>query len=104
MLSGRRAFGGASPLETLSVVLTEQPAPLPAGVPLGLARVVHRCLAKKPADRYGSVGELVAELDALRRAEASTSSSESAPTAGVPTRARSLAVLPFLNLSGDPGQ
>jgi len=101
MVSGRRAFAGETPLETISAVLTADPPPLTgAGVSAGLARLVRRCLARKPAERYGSVGELLADLDGLEAGAAPASGQ----TGALPPRARSLAVLPFLNLSGDPTQ
>jgi serine/threonine protein kinase len=45
MLSGRRAFSGASKQATLAAVLRDEPA-LPAHVPHELAKLIARCLRK----------------------------------------------------------
>ena len=65
MASGDRPFQGGSPLETISSILKDAPTPLGerrADLPSHLARIVHRCLEKEPADRYQSSRELSAEL------------------------------------------
>ena len=49
-------FGGSTPIETLSAILKEEPAPLAtvesAARPKPLAWIVARCLAKEPEERY----------------------------------------------------
>lgn len=71
MLSGEPAFRRETGVETLHAVLKE-PAPrlreagLGAAAPV-LQRVLDRCLAKAPDDRYASATELVAELREARR-------------------------------------
>ena len=65
MASGDRPFQGGSPLETISSILKDAPTPLGerrADLPSHLARIVHRCLEKEPADRYQSSRELSVEL------------------------------------------
>ena len=81
MLSGEPAFRRESGVETLHAVLKE-PAPrlraegLAAAAPV-LQRVLDRCLAKSPDDRYGSVGDLVADLrEARRRLDAGATAGE----------------------------
>src|ERR1035438_8398739 len=54
MLSGKRAFAGGSSVE----VLKDQPAELPASVPLALALIVRRCLEKQPDRRFHSAADL----------------------------------------------
>ncbi len=71
MLSGEPAFRRETGVETLHAVLKE-PAPRLREQGLGAAgpvlqRVLDRCLAKSPDDRYPSVGELVADLREARR-------------------------------------
>jgi hypothetical protein len=61
MLAGRRAFTGASIYETGYAVLSAEPAEIPE-LPAPLARIIHRCLRKEPAERYQSVLELELEL------------------------------------------
>jgi eukaryotic-like serine/threonine-protein kinase len=63
MLSGRRAFGGASTAEVLSAVLRDEPERLIAPSPL--LQIVERCLRKKPAERFQTVAELRRVLEAI---------------------------------------
>ncbi|MFO7586507.1 MAG: protein kinase [Gemmatimonadota bacterium] len=66
MLTGRSPFEGTSVRERLAAQVTLEPEPLggrDSAVPPGLARVVMRCLAKEPDDRWQSSEELLAELD-----------------------------------------
>jgi len=49
-IGGDRAFGGSSVLDTLNAVVREEPRPLE--VPEKIARVVARCLRKRPADGF----------------------------------------------------
>jgi two-component system, LytTR family, response regulator len=71
MLSGEPAFRRETGVETLHAVLKE-PAPrlrdegLGAAAPV-LQRVLDRCLAKDPDDRYSSAAELAADLREARR-------------------------------------
>jgi len=88
MLSGSRAFGGSSAADALSRVLRDDPRPLDA--PPALERVVRRCLAKQPGQRFQTMSDLRAALEQAA-AEASK------PAARQP----SIAVLPFANMSAD---
>ena len=69
-----------------------------AGLPMGLQRIVERCLAKEATARYTSAQELRNAIERLRREVFSGSWSASAP--GVSGEA-SIAVLPFTNMSAD---
>jgi serine/threonine-protein kinase len=80
MLAGRRAF------DSLATVVRDTPKPLDA--PAEVARIVTRCLAKSPAERFQSMTDLKAALE-----RASTLPAERQP---------SIAVLPFANMSRDP--
>ncbi len=64
MLSGSRAFKGASATETGYAILMRQPEPLPATVPRWLRELVARCLEKDRDQRIGSAREVLAALDA----------------------------------------
>jgi TolB-like protein/Tfp pilus assembly protein PilF len=86
VLSGRRAFRGDTPLATITAVIHERPPALE--VPAGLWRIVSRCLAKQPSDRFQTMAEVRA---ALEQAAASPAAQRS-----------SIAVLPFANMSRDP--
>jgi eukaryotic-like serine/threonine-protein kinase len=68
MISGKRAFKGDSPADTLSAILKEEPPELTAtnvNVPPALDRVVRHCLEKNPAERFQSAHDLAFNLDAL---------------------------------------
>ncbi len=66
MLTGKRAFKGTSPADTLSAILSEDPTErLAEGseLPGGLLRVVRRCLEKEPEDRFQSARDLAFALE-----------------------------------------
>jgi serine/threonine protein kinase/Tol biopolymer transport system component len=70
MLSGKRAFQGATFADTMSAILKEEPAELSTAVrslPPALARIVHRCLEKDPAERFQSARDLAFNLELLTR-------------------------------------
>jgi Tol biopolymer transport system component len=76
MLSGQRAFQGASSVETLNAILNEEPAPVAVGgreIPPGLHRVVQRCLEKEPRQRFGSAHDVVLALEVASTASGSIS-------------------------------
>ncbi len=61
MLSGRPAFRGDSPIETLNAILKEEPLDLAEQgikVPDTLERVIRHCLEKNPDDRFQSSRDL----------------------------------------------
>jgi tetratricopeptide (TPR) repeat protein len=65
MLSGRHAFPGGSAASVMSAVLRDDPAPL--NLPAGIERVVFKCLAKQPDDRYASMAEVAAALEQIQK-------------------------------------
>ena len=71
MLGGSRPFVGASPEEIMQRALARPPRPLRAlrdDVPPALDAVVLRALAKDPARRFESAGEMLVALDEARLA------------------------------------
>ena len=79
MLSGRRAFRGASAIETMNAILKEEPPNLSdtnRSLPPALERIVGHCLEKSPQERFQSAGDIAFDLEAL-----SGQSSLSAPRA-----------------------
>ncbi len=68
MLTGRRAFGGATWAEAMAAILKDDPPPFELAAPatpLALQRIVLRCLEKSPEERFQSASDLAFALDAL---------------------------------------
>ena len=63
LLSGRRAFAGASTADVLSSVLRDVPRPLDASP--AFEKIVFTCLEKDPDRRYQSAADLIADLERL---------------------------------------
>ena len=74
MFSGTLPFRGLSSVETMHAIM-HTPAPplnlhglaLPFGVVIELQRIIDKCLAKDPDDRYQGMKDLVVDLRATRR-------------------------------------
>ncbi|HET9218296.1 MAG TPA: protein kinase, partial [Terriglobia bacterium] len=69
MLAGRRAFAAETPMETLSLILRDDPpliGTLNPEVPEALRQILDRCLAKDPSNRYLDTRDLASEIRALR--------------------------------------
>src|SRR5256884_9953642 len=68
--TGKKPFAGDSVVKSLHMVIYE-PAPpitdLNPSAPADLQRIVRRCLAKEPDERYQSIREVAIELKVLRR-------------------------------------
>src|SRR5262245_20291234 len=95
MLTGRRAFTGATALDAMSAVLRDAPAPIASTPerplpPLHL-RAVDRCLEKTPAARFQSTSDLAFALKSLSLGD---SGATTAASAGA-TRPRWQRVLPW---------
>jgi serine/threonine protein kinase/Flp pilus assembly protein TadD len=69
-VTGKKPFEGDSVVKSLHMVIYE-PAPpiadLNPSAPADLQRIVRRCLAKDPDERYQSIKEVAIELKELRR-------------------------------------
>jgi len=81
MVTGRKAFEGKSQLSIASAILEKEPAPISTIKPISprsLDRVIRRCLAKEPDDRWQSTRDLSFELKSIS-AEESLTAGSSAP-------------------------
>ncbi len=70
MLAGRRAFQRDTSAETMTAILKEEPPELSGldGVPPpALERIVHRCLEKKPGERFQSAYDLAFAIESVSR-------------------------------------
>jgi serine/threonine protein kinase/tetratricopeptide (TPR) repeat protein len=99
LLARRHPFAAGSDVETMHKILHETPKP-PSGLHDGLSAeidfVLTKALAKEPSRRYPDA--VAFDVD-LETAERSLGSASAAPVDGGP---RSLAVLPFKNIGGNP--
>ncbi len=68
LCTGKPPYSARSLDELFAQITRDPPPPLPERVPAPLGAVVMRALAKDPAQRYGSMRELVAALAAVERA------------------------------------
>ena len=95
MLAGEPPFLGDSPRATMVRHVMETPRPVRAlrpDTPPAVERALAKALAKKPSDRFGSVAEFAAALQAQGGDESTHFTSAT----------RTVAVLPFVNASADP--
>jgi serine/threonine protein kinase len=82
MLSGQRAFRGATPADISSAILKDEPAPLSstlAQIPPVLDHIVHHCLEKTPGHRFQSARDLAFQLQSVSSASSHTSLPASGP-------------------------
>ena len=72
LITGQAAFQGASPLETLNMVLNEpakEPRRIVPSIPRDLQTICMKCLEKKPQDRYPSAGAVSKDLNRFLNGE-----------------------------------
>jgi hypothetical protein len=86
MLSGRRAFSGASRQATLAALMRDEPPPIPR-IPHELEKLVARCLRKDPTRRAQHMADVKLALEELKEeSESGASRAGIAPTAPVRRR------------------
>jgi Tol biopolymer transport system component len=71
MVTGRRAFDGATKTSIIAAIVDRDPAPIRDSQPLtppALEHIVARCLAKDPGDRWQSAHDVAQELTWVRLA------------------------------------
>jgi len=89
MLSGKRAFHGDSPADTMSAILKDDPPELSEtvrNIPPALQRIVNHCLEKNPGQRFQSAGDVAFNLESLT--EISAPSKSGLRAVAVPSRRR----------------
>jgi serine/threonine protein kinase/Tol biopolymer transport system component len=81
LVSGRRAFEGATATDTLAAIVQNEPdwTVLPSDTPTAVRRLLQRCLAKDPRRRLRDIGEASTFFD---------EASDVSPTAPVTTNER----------------
>ena len=71
MATGKPAFAGKSQASLIAAILSSEPQPMSAlqpMTPLALERVVKKCLAKDPDERWQSASDLASELNWIAEA------------------------------------
>ena len=69
-ITGQKAFAGKDQIEVLNKIIREPAPPLAAfnpNAPADLQRIVRRCLAKDPDERYQTIKDVAIELKEVRR-------------------------------------
>jgi Tol biopolymer transport system component len=93
LVSGRTPFTGRTSQEVLAAHVTQAPEPLcnrrPA-CPPGFESIVMKCLAKRPADRWQTADELLAQLEPLATPSGGTTPTQTRPIAAVSPGKRSV--------------
>ena len=77
MLTARRAFGGDTEASVISAIMTGEPPPLSSLQPLtppALDRLVRRCLAKDPDDRWQTAADVAEDLRGISQDAVATDS------------------------------
>lgn len=106
MLSGKRAFHGDTPADTMSSILKEDPPELNEtnrNVSPALERIVQHCLEKNPESRFHSASDIAFDLEHLSGVSGSTARLAAAGTstgAPLPRRRLLIALAAGLALAG----
>jgi serine/threonine protein kinase/tetratricopeptide (TPR) repeat protein len=90
VLTGRRAFRGTTPTETMLAILGKDPEPIRLvrpEIPLAVEMVVRRCLEKQPGERFESARDVAFALQALADSR-DTGSDPGGPRSGPSARRR----------------
>src|SRR5438445_1185702 len=69
-ITRHKAFEGTDAIDSLNKIIREQPTPITnfnPDVPYDLQRIVRRCLAKDPEERYQTIKDVAIEIKDVRR-------------------------------------
>ena len=86
LLAGRPPFTGATPQQVLAAHVTEEPDLISKrrpGISPSLEQTIMRCLAKRPADRWQTAGELLTALEPLATPSGGMTPTHTRPVPGV---------------------
>ena len=75
LLSGKRAFHGETPADTMTAILKDDPPDLTEtnrNISPALERIVHHCLEKNPESRFHSASDIAFDLEHLSGISGST--------------------------------
>ena len=107
MVTGELPFSGGSAIAVAAARLDREPPDpraLRPGIDPELARLILRCMARQPADRFASAAELDAALSRVTASDSSpvplAAPDRTAATAATSACDKSVAVLPFRNPGG----
>ncbi len=101
MATGQHPFRGGSSTDTLNSIINKSPNPVSRYIQTSsdeLGRIIEKALAKSPDDRYQTAKGLNADLRQLKR---QLESGGAASVSVTETEGRSIAVLPFVDMSRD---
>jgi serine/threonine protein kinase len=79
MLTGRKAFEGASKASLIAAIMTREPPTVSTVAPANIDHNIRRCLAKDPDDRWHTARDLLLELRWIRENGAPTSAAHAPP-------------------------
>src|SRR5258708_1210085 len=85
MITGQRAFQGASSVETMHAILRGEPSELEAANP-ALSTIVRRCLEKRPEQRFQSAADLAFALRSVSPSSSASGQMPAAQPAALPRR------------------
>ena len=100
LATGQRPFDGSTTAVLFDQILNKSPLPpsqLKPNISIKLEKIILKALQKNPSSRYKSATEMLADLMAIQNKSTAQDANRSLVSA-----TRSIAVLPFVNLSADP--
>jgi len=104
MLAGQAPYTGPTAQAIIARSITEAAPPLRsvrAAVPDWVEQAVHKAMAKDPAERFSTATQFSQALGSVGVASTPPGTAQATPAAGA-AAPKSIAVLPFVNMSADP--
>jgi serine/threonine protein kinase/tetratricopeptide (TPR) repeat protein len=112
MLAGRLPFPSDNIAELMAAIVLREPEPLPPQIPIVLRQIIAKALAKQPSERYQTASQIKHALYNFLHKISSQTGSELTQTIELSTaknptvsfsdgEKKTIAILPFKNLSGD---